>query len=438
MAETLRLGDHCVKIGSGATPRGGKETYLEDGPIALIRSQNVHNDRFSHSGLAFISHEQAAQLQNVEVKKNDVLLNITGDSVARSCQVDGGVLPARVNQHVAIIRPNPKHIDPRYLRYFLAAPFMQAFMLGLAAAGATRNALTKSMIEDFRIPALEIENQRAIASTLGALDDKIDLNRRVNDTLEAMARAIFKDWFVDFGPTRAKMEGRAPYLAPDIWVLFPKILEASKMGAIPAGWRVAAVRELTRSIQYGLTQSAKLRQVGPRFLRITDIQSGKVDWSKVPFCEVTPEEHERYRLRSGDILVARTGASTGENIFLPRAPEAVFASYLVRFQFPDLSTARLVGSFMRSEAYFDYVAGCIGGSAQPNASAQLLAGASLVYPTQDMACKFNEIVSQFDAQIEANNACSETLAATRDLLLPKLMSGEIRVKDAAIIAETAL
>jgi type I restriction enzyme, S subunit len=94
MTETLRLGDHCVKIGSGATPRGGKEVYLDNGPIALIRSQNIHNNYFSRDGLAFISHEQAAQLQNVEVKEGDVLLNITGDSVARVCQVDNAVLPA--------------------------------------------------------------------------------------------------------------------------------------------------------------------------------------------------------------------------------------------------------------------------------------------------------------------------------------------------------
>src|SRR5690606_17552184 len=105
MPEFLRLGDHCLKIGSGATPRGGKDTYLSSGPYALIRSQNVHNAGFSAAGLAFISEAQAQQLRNVEVIADDVLLNITGDSVARACQVDPDVLPARVNQHVAIIRP---------------------------------------------------------------------------------------------------------------------------------------------------------------------------------------------------------------------------------------------------------------------------------------------------------------------------------------------
>ena len=96
----IRLGDACWKIGSGATPRGGGDVYLPNGRYALIRSQNVYNDGFHRDGLAFIGEKHAAELQNVEVIKGDVLLNITGDSVARACQVDPDVLPARVNQHV--------------------------------------------------------------------------------------------------------------------------------------------------------------------------------------------------------------------------------------------------------------------------------------------------------------------------------------------------
>jgi len=103
-----RLGDFCIKIGSGATPKGGKESYHADGPISLIRSQNVHNNGFSISGLAFIDEEQAKKLNNVIVEAGDILLNITGDSVARVCLAPFKYLPARVNQHVAIIRPNPK------------------------------------------------------------------------------------------------------------------------------------------------------------------------------------------------------------------------------------------------------------------------------------------------------------------------------------------
>ena len=100
--QEVALGEVCTKIGSGATPRGGRDVYLQNGPYSLIRSQNVHNDGFHRDGLAFIGDLHADELQNVEVFEDDVLLNITGDSVARVCQVAPDVLPARVNQHVAI------------------------------------------------------------------------------------------------------------------------------------------------------------------------------------------------------------------------------------------------------------------------------------------------------------------------------------------------
>ena len=116
--------------------------YQDDG-VALIRSQNILNEGFSTQGLAYINDEQAAQLQGVTVQAGDVLLNITGDSVARVCQAPDTVLPARVNQHVAIIRTRPDVLDPAYVRYYLVSASMQNELLAMAAGGATRNALTK-------------------------------------------------------------------------------------------------------------------------------------------------------------------------------------------------------------------------------------------------------------------------------------------------------
>ena len=235
---TARLGPLCEKIGSGATPRGGKESYKDAG-ISLIRSQNVYNNRFETAGLAFIDDEQAEGLSNVEVEPCDVLLNITGDSVARACQVPDVVLPARVNQHVAIIRPDPDRLDPSFLRYWFVNPRTQAHMLTLASAGATRKALTKRMIEDFEIPLPEIQTQRSIAHILGTLDDKIELNRRMNRTLGAIARAIFKSWFVDFDPVHAKAEGREPVgMDSEPAALFPDSFQDSPLGKIPKGWEV--------------------------------------------------------------------------------------------------------------------------------------------------------------------------------------------------------
>ena len=108
----VTLGEVCTKIGSGTTPRGGRDVYFQDGPYTLIRRQNIYNDGFHRDDLAFIGQQHADELQSVEVLDGDVLLNITGDSVARVCQVAPDVLPARVNQHVAIIRP-----DPSYFRH---------------------------------------------------------------------------------------------------------------------------------------------------------------------------------------------------------------------------------------------------------------------------------------------------------------------------------
>ena len=129
-----KLGDICTKIGSGATPRGGKEAYCSKG-VSLVRSQNVLDFTFSQDGLAFINDEQAKKLNNVEVFDGDVLLNITGDSVARACMMDSAFLPARVNQHVAIVRGKKDCVLNRYLLYFLQ--WKREYLLQLASAGAT-------------------------------------------------------------------------------------------------------------------------------------------------------------------------------------------------------------------------------------------------------------------------------------------------------------
>ncbi len=275
--QTVLLGDSCLKIGSGATPRGGSSVYLDDGDISLIRSQNIYNDGFKESGLVYITEEAAEKLKNVVVEQDDILLNITGDSVARVCLVNNNYLPARVNQHVAIIRPLPQKFDSQFLRYQLVSPIMQNLLLNLASAGATRNALTKNMLETLSISAPPLKTQKAIAHILGSLDDKIELNRKMNETLEAMAQALFKSWFVDFDPVidnalaagnsipdvfAAKAEQRRQIRASkdyqeqsdheSILHLFPDAFEyTEEMGWIPSGWEVVPLSKLINLIGGG-------------------------------------------------------------------------------------------------------------------------------------------------------------------------------------------
>lgn len=148
------------KIGSGSTPRGGQDSYKTSG-MSLIRSMNIHDGEFRHKGLALIDDEQAKKLANVEVKKDDVLLNITGASVARCSIVDASILPARVNQHVSIIRPTSE-LNPYFLQAFLISPDTKSKLLSDSGGGATREAITKSMIENLEVPVPDIKIQKII------------------------------------------------------------------------------------------------------------------------------------------------------------------------------------------------------------------------------------------------------------------------------------
>lgn len=148
--ESKTLGSITAKIGSGATPRGGAAAYLSEG-ITLIRSQNVYDDRFDDTGLAFISEEQAADLDGVTVQSQDILLNITGASVARCCMTPDRYLPARVNQHVMIIRMDSSKADPFLVHAAINSDERKRQLLSYAQKGSTREALTKDMISDFAI-----------------------------------------------------------------------------------------------------------------------------------------------------------------------------------------------------------------------------------------------------------------------------------------------
>jgi len=159
--EIILLGEHARKIGSGATPTGGESAYKDTG-ISLIRSMNVHDGEFIYKNLAYIDEVQAAKLANVKVEENDVLLNITGASVARVCRVPKNVLPARVNQHVSIIRPLP-NLNPVFLEHLLFSGSVKKGLLQIGGGGATREAITKAQIEELEIicPPIDIQNMYA-------------------------------------------------------------------------------------------------------------------------------------------------------------------------------------------------------------------------------------------------------------------------------------
>ena len=403
----VRLGDHCSKIGSGSTPRGGESVYQESG-VSLIRSQNVYNGQFETVGLVYLDDEQAEQLKGVTVESGDMLLNITGDSVARSCRVPDEVLPARVNQHVAIIRPKSDEFDSRFVGYFFISPFMQNTMLLLAGSGGTRKALTKEMIERFEVPCPPRPVQERIADILSAYDDLIENNRRRMVLLEQAARELYREWFVRFR--------------------FPGHEHTRITNGVPEGWKLRMLAELCESIDYGYTASAEADEVGPKLLRITDIVPDFIDWASVPYCPIADDRLARFRLVEGDIVVARTGATVGYAKRLnKRHPEAVFASYLVRLRLSSELDNLIAGIFVESTDYKSYVQSRVGGAAQPNANAKVLSAAGILVPPPTIQRVFHEAVEPLVDQREIFELQNQRLRTARDLLLPRLMSGEIAV-----------
>ena len=407
-----KLSDLCTKIGSGATPRGGKESYKASG-IPIIRSQNVLDYSFSADGLAYIDEAQATQLDNVIVQSGDVLINITGDSVARACMAPDGYLPARVNQHVAIIRANSQKADGHYILYFLQK--QKEHLLLIASSGGTRNALTKKMLEDLVLDLPPLPVQRKIAATLSALDDKIANNTKINHHLEQMAQAIFKFWFVDFEP-----------FTGDGFI-------DSELGKIPVAWSIATLDDVCFKITDGSHFSPKDSPKGIfPMLSVRDMdsygfnyQSSKLisedDFSIMASNDCVPFIN--------DILVAKDGSYL-KHIFIvnENRREAILSSIAIfrpdqRVICPELLLCLLKNPAIQQTIKDNFVSG----SALPRIVLKDFKKLKLVLPPMAEQLRIVDSLAGFRWQIANNQAESNTLTVLRDLLLPRLMSGETTI-----------
>jgi type I restriction enzyme S subunit len=358
--------------------------------------------------LAYIREQHATELANVEVLKGDVLLNITGDSVARTCQVDPGVLPARVNQHVAIIRPNPDKLDPRFLRYFLVSPEMQSKLMSWAGSGGTRNALTKGMIESFDVLAPEdVSEQRAIAHILGTLDDKIELNRRMNETLEAMVRAIFKSWFVDFDPVRAKVAD----------LIRDGVLE------IGDGYRA---------------KNSELGTSGLPFIRAGDLNNGFDTAGAELLTEDSVAKAGSKVCRVGDVAFTSKGTIGRFARVTEHTAKFVYSPQVCYWR--SLNPVRLhpavLYCWMQSDDFKEQITAIAGQTDMaPYVSLQDQRRMSIpIFPKSQ--CVVASRIEPLLARQSCNAAQTKTLALLRDVLLPKLISGELRVQVTSRLGNT--
>jgi len=394
------------KIGSGATPRGGKQSYKSEG-ISLIRSLNVYDFEFAYDDLAFIDDEQAAGLSNVEIEPADVLINITGASVARCCLVPENVLPARVNQHVAIIRVLPSEADARYVQYCLASPRYKRHLLGIASGGATRKALTKSTLEDYQIPLPPLPVQRRIAGVLTAYDDLIENNARRIDLLEDMAQAVHREWFVEL-----RFPGHAD----------AQMRETEALGAVPAGWRVARLGDLAESPRNRVKPQEEIEPDVPYF-GLGDLPKESIalaEWGRAEDAGST-----KYTFNRGDILFGKIRPYFHKAGPAPVAGICSTDAIVIRPFEPE--HFGLVLGCVSSEEFVAHATQTSSGTKMPRAKWKILEDYPVAVPPAPLLEQFDETMRAFVDQIHTLIHKNRTLRRTRDLLLPRLVSGEVAV-----------
>lgn len=399
----MKMKEVCSKIGSGATPRGGKEAYTNSG-ISLIRSQNILDYSFSYEGLAYINEAQAEKLRNVTVESGDVLLNITGDSVARACMVPDELLPARVNQHVSIIRAKTDAVLSSYILYFLQ--MVKPHLLQLASGGATRNALTKGMIEDLVIEVPSIKEQEKTVSLIDKIQEKIKTNTTINENLEQQALALFRHYFMDFEPYG---------------------------GVAPSNWTEVSLDDVCARITDGSHYSpADVPDAPYPMYSVKDMETYGFNSSSCK--HITAEEFLKMQKndcvpRLNDILVAKDGSYLKEIFICSEEKDEAILSSIAIFRpnteiiMPEILLYLLKQPSVRKDVGDNYVSG----SALPRIVLKDFKKYTFLLPPMEEQIKIGSVLHAIRMQTKANIDEIQSLSALRDTLLPRLMSGELDV-----------
>jgi type I restriction enzyme S subunit len=364
----------------------------------------------------------------------DVLIAKDGatclDTVCEYKQSDKIVLLSSI----AILRPS-KRLHSGYLRYYLDSSSTRKM---LKAGFVSGSAIPRVVLKDFRrapIPLPPFPIQRRIAHILGTLDDKIELNRRMNTTLEEMARALFKSWFVDFDPVRAKQAGKQPAgMDAETAALFPDAIEESELGQVPRGWRVMTVGDIGNVI-CGKTPTTS----------VSDYYG-----DDIPFITI-PDMHGNVFSAATARKLSHAGANSQSNKILPPGSlcvSCIATPGLVVITSEHSHTNQQINSVIphqKNETYFWYwvmtglgaeiASSGSGGSVLVNLSKSRFEALKVIDPPKSLIRTYHNAMTPFFETILANTHQSRTLATLRDTLLPKLLSGELPVPDAEKIVE---
>lgn len=281
---------------------------------------------------------------------------------------------------------NERELLPEYLMLWFQRPEFDRYAR-FKSHGSVREIFDWDEMCNVELPVPEIERQREIVKAYRAIVDRIELKRRINDNLESQLRAYFKE-----------------FMSQNKQTVVGKLKDYCTM-------------------QYGYTETATNEPIGPKFLRITDIAQPFIDWDRVPYCPITDENHKKYVLSEGDILVARTGATVGVAKLLGKhIPDSVFASFLVRIKAINEKYKYFFGIAITSPEFLEFVQTNAGGSAQPQANPPLLGEFEIAIPNEQSLTVFNDKVKKFLDYIECNEIEITKLSKTKELMIEMLSS----------------
>ena len=408
-------------------PRGND--FVSHG-IPFITASDVRDGRVDTTGCAFITEERAKNLRKGFAHSGDVLIShkATMGRTALVGQLDVPFL--MLTPQVTYYRVlDEDRLDRRFLRFYFDSPAFQSLFETWGQKGSTRAYLGITSQLDLPIALPPIDEQRAIAHILGTLDDKIELNRRMNETLEQIARALFKSWFVDFDPARAKSEDRDPGLPSEIAALFPDAFEESELGEIPKGWRVGRIGEFATLSRDGVNPGEFPDEAFDHF------SIPAFDDGRRPKTELGVQiKSNKYLVPDISVLLSKLNPRI-PRIWMPVVKDGARAvcstEFLVALPRGGISREFLFCLFS-SDAFtgvFETLATGTSGSHQ-RVNPDGLLRMDAVVPDGQVIQRFTSSVRPLLEKVDRGREGADTLADLRGALLPKLISGELRVKDA--------
>lgn len=394
--QRLTLADVCADGGTIQTGPFGSQLHVEDyvlDGVPVVMPANIRDGHINPQGIAQVDEADAARLARHRLRDGDIVYSRRGD-ISQRALTRRGQTGWLCGTGCLLVRPG-QGVDPTWLSYWLATPWVHDWLRG-HAVGATMQNLNTGILSALPVELPPIEEQRRISGVLGALDELIDTNLVLVDALDGIYQYEWQRRF-------ATLQDGASRKLSDVC-----------------------------TTQYGYTASAIKDQLGPRFLRVADInKTNWIDWTSVPFCQIGANAHERYRLHRDDLVVARM-ADPGKAAIVDDDVDAVFASYLVRLIPTRPHLAQFLYGLLKSQYYAEYAAGAMTGSVQKNMNAKVITGCRVELPTDASLSEFDTFGRTLRTAIGELLREKAALTRTRDDLLPLLLSARVRVEGVAV------